>query len=289
MVHLRALVVLGASIIALAGCGGSGPARQDVVAEMTETAVPDRYDELSDAAAELVDDVAAMCDAPSPQHAAAVLDQVGQVRARWLRLSPFWFGPVADRRSRSVIDWPTDPDDVAALADSEQPVGATALRELAGGDQRGLGAVEHLARGALDDRRCDFAMGASELVAEEAEALAVAWAIQGPAYADDDPTSVLGDLVSETLFALAALPGADASAAHATVSGVRWALVGDDREGGLAPLLDETVVEQLVGELDAVAGRPDEESVMALERTVRTNVVSELGLAVNFSDADGDG
>ena len=65
---------------------------------------------------------------------------------------------------------------------------------------------------------------------------------------------------------------------------MRWALLGDGGAvEGIAPLLDR---------FDHRTTRPPSSTprdAMALERTIMTEVVSELGISVNFSDADGDG
>jgi hypothetical protein len=57
----------------------------------------------------------------------------------------------------------------------------------------------------------------------------------------------------------------------------------------LGSLLDDAVVQQLRVDFDAAIANPDTDTLDAVERTVLTNVVSALGLSVQFSDADGDG
>jgi predicted lipoprotein len=96
------------------------------------------------------------------------------------------------------------------------------------------------------------------------------------------------------------------------LDGLRAVLVGDgDGAGGLAPLLGDDLVGRLDAELAAASAAVDDMAALgvplreAVERhpgtvraavdaldllqvTVATEVVSELGVAVGFSDADGD-
>ena len=286
---LAALTAVG--VLVLSSCGDDGPSRSAVVADMTDTVVPERYEGLTSESASLMALVEAWCGGDA--RASEVVDQVVVARTQWVGLAPFWFGPVAEQRSRFIIDWEVDHEEIDELAASDQPVDAESLRELAGADQRGLGAVEYLAAGELDDRRCDYARGSAALVDEETSMLAAEWSTQGPTYASDEDAAndTLGNMVSETLFALAMVPDtADADVARAQLDGARWALIGDGgAHVGISPLLNDDVVDQLATEFDAAAANLDEASVMALERTIKTNVVSALGLTVNFSDADGDG
>jgi len=95
---------------------------------------------------------------------------------------------------------------------------------------------------------------------------------------------------------------------RARTAGIRAALLGNSGDGGLSPLLDHDVVEQVAAELDGIDAALDaldssledaiEEDPQAvtsvrqameeLKKTVLTDVVGELGVAIGFSDADGD-
>ena len=277
-------VGLVALVAGAAACGGDdAPTRADVVASITDDAVAARYAEFDAAAAGLGDAVDDWC-AGGP--ADAVVTQVAGVRSEWLELVPFWFGPVDDRRSVFIVDPRVNVEDVDELAAGVEPVDATSLRDLAGADQRGLGAVEHLAAGEASERACEYASGATALVVEEGAALADEWTSFGPTLAgsEEQANDSLRDIVSGALRAIEMAgeePGTPGAAAR--LAGARWVLLGDGNENsGLAPLLADSTVEQLTAEFDAA-------DAMALERTIVTEVVGELGISVNFSDADGDG
>ena len=277
------------AMLVLAGCGGDDISRAQVVGAMTDERVPDRYDELDASAADLATEAATFCtgDRSDPT---SLLDAVTVVREQWVALRPFWFGPGMDRRSRNYIDWPVDADDVASLVAGDAPVDAESLRQLVGADQRGLGAIEVLAS-QPDDRACSYIIGSVALIQEETAELAAAWDTFGSTLStnDDAANGALSDIVSESLFALPST-GSDNPRADASLAGVRWAILGDgDAVAGIAPLLDDEVVAQLTTEFDAVAANHTFEAVMALERTIKTNVAGDLGITVKFSDADGDG
>ncbi len=279
------LVAMAAGLVgAMASCGGDdAPTRADVVASMTDEAVAARFTEFDVAAETLSGTVDGWCGGAS---ADALISQVAAVRGEWLELAPFWFGPVDDRRSVFIVDPRTNSDDIDELVAGDEPVDATSLRDLAGADQRGLGAVGHLAVGEASDRACAYAAGAAALVVEEGAALADEWASFGPTLAgsDEQANDSLRDIVSGALRSIEmAGEEPDAPGADARLAGARWVLLGDgDQFVGLAPLLADSTVDQLTAEFDAA-------DVMALERTIVTEVVSELGISVNFSDADGDG
>lgn len=278
----------------VAGCGDDGPGRDDVVGAMTDVVVPERFDDLAAEAAVLSEMVAELCADRDRGDPAEVLDQASAVRSEWVQLSPFWFGPVAEQRSRFVIDWPIDAEQVDELAAGDDPVDATSLRELVGADQRGLGVVEHLFADDIDDRNCEYAQGAADLVADETRLLADAWTEFGATLATDDAAAndALAETISESLFSLAMIADGDVHDEHAALAqldGIRWVMIGDESLEGIAPLLDDDVVEQLSSEFDDAEASPVGEPVMAIERTIKTNVVGDLGITVKFSDADGDG
>lgn len=275
-----ALVMLvGGGLIG--GCGDSGPTRAEVVGAVTTT-VSDRYAAFADDVERLGTAVDEWCETGDAETALSTVDAA---RARWIELSPFWFGPGNDRRSMFVVDPLPNPDDVDALADGDdQPVDATSLRELTGGDQRGLGSLEVLLASPPTPRRCDYARGLVGLVSEEGDALTEAWLTYGDEVAADDESAnvALRNIISQSLFAVRMAAEPDDELADARLAGVRWALVGGGGHDGITALLSDDTVIRLTGELDAA-------NAAAAEITITTAVVGELGTTINFSDADGDG
>lgn len=92
------------------------------------------------------------------------------------------------------------------------------------------------------------------------------------------------------------------------LAGLRTVLIGDSADDGLRPLLGDEITGRLRGQFDvadaaaasvgsplreAVAATPTHvealrEAVKAIQVTVATEVVSQLGVTIGFSDADGD-
>ncbi len=55
-----------------------------------------------------------------------------------------WFGPVMERRSRTVVDWsPVDPERTEKLLAERESVTVGDVREFLASTQQGLGAIEH--------------------------------------------------------------------------------------------------------------------------------------------------
>lgn len=281
-----ALGALGAGGLAacllLSSCGDAGPSRRDVIAATTDEVVPSRYAAAADLAADVVPAIGMWCDGDGADAALAAIDAA---RGAWIELRPFSFGPANDRRSMFVVDPQVRVEDVDALGLDGAPVDAGSLRELAGADQRGWGAVEHLVTGEPTARRCAYATGAATLVADELAALAEDWLDYGPSLgADDDAANVaLRNIVSESLFAAQMVTDEpDPTLDEHRLNGIRLALLGAAGDDGITSLLSDDLVERVTAELDAA-------DAMAIQVTISTDIVGELGTTVNFSDADGDG
>ena len=292
-IRSRSIVVVGALALGAAACGDDAPSRADTVAAMTDVEVSAEWSAFAEQAQAL--DVAAdqLCAVGSGA-VADVSTAVASSREAWTYLNPWWFGPVMDRRSRFIVDSDVETAEIDELLDNGEPIDTTALRDLYGADQRGLGAIDAVLGEALDERTCEFVVANAELVRAEADALAAEWVDFGPTLGADDAAAneAIELMVNESLFALAALRDeTDAGVVEATLRGIEWAMVGDgtDNAVGIAPLLDDDVAGQLAEQLAAAIADPSDGNLMAVEMTITTNVVSALGLAVQFSDADGDG
>lgn len=277
----RAATVAIAASCALAACGGSRPSRADVVGAMTSEVVPARYADAAVDADAVIGAVDEWCSGTDP---GVVLDAVAAARGTWIELRPFGFGPANDRRSMFIIDPQVRVVDVDELGTEGQDVDATALREFAGADQRGWGAVEHLARGEATDRRCEYARGAAELTAGELHELAEAWTAYGPSLGEAGNADIaLRNIVSESLFAAQmAVDQPDPALDTHRLAGIRTALLGTGPDEGITPLLSADATAALTAALDSGDARE-------VQITISTDVVGELGTTINFSDADGDG
>ncbi len=279
-----------ACAIALAACGSSSPDRAAVVGDMTGTAVPARYSQLAGEAAVLTEQVGEWCETGD---GTAVREQSATVQGEWVGLAPFWFGPVMDRRSRFIIDPSARADDVDELLASDATIDPAALRERFGADQRGLQALDVvLDADERTDRHCTYALAIAALISEETQLLADDWATFGPEQSTDDTAAndALEQIVNESLFGIDAMARQSVAGDPDKLDGVRWAIIGDGTAAmsGLSGLLNDDVVEQLEAEFDAAKSlEPD--ALFELDRTITTNIVSALGLSVQFSDADGDG
>lgn len=130
---------------ALVACtSANAPAREDVLTSATANLILPRYEALAADMNTLSDAVDALCDVPSQPALDHARQSWRNARAQWLRSQALWFGPVMERRSRSLVDWaPIEPDAI------EERIQAGAItpsdaREFLPSTQRGLGAIEHL-------------------------------------------------------------------------------------------------------------------------------------------------
>ena len=126
-----------------------------------------------------------------------------------------WFGPVMDRRSRSLMDWsPTDVEGVEETLARDIAFTAGDVRETLASNRRGLGAIEYILfdDGAVDSlknapARCSFLTSLTDVAGEEAEAIRSAWvdgADGSPPYKDyltgrSDLSLLPGDGVAEAV------------------------------------------------------------------------------------------
>lgn len=283
----RIAVTALAATVALAACGDGGPSRADVLEPVMSEVVPARYEHFATSAASLRDDVAAWCENGGDD--SAVLDAaIADALTEWYALKPFWSGPVMDRRSQFAVDFRTDPDGVEELLASNEAVDAASLRDRVAARKRGLSALALLVDAPPSPRRCDYALGIADLVAAEARGVADDWKRYGPSAIDGDAAAndAIRDIVSNATFALreAAMEPPPAPAIErGLIDGARQAMLGNGGDQpGLSPLLTDEIVARLTDEL----GRDD---AAAAGLTLSVDVASDLGLTLNFSDADGDG
>lgn len=228
-VHFLAALGLVLALLA-AGCGSSEPTRPDVLRQLaTDTIVPTLKLLEQDTAA-LSEAVTDFCKSPGPTALERSHEALATVRATWALSEPMWVGPVMERRSWAVIDWPVDRDEIESLIDdSTVELDNERLSRRIGADQRGLGAVEYLLGNPrepdatidalVDGRRCAYLTGIAAVAADEAALLPGDWT---EAFEDGSPwieTFVseegagIDRVVNDTLFLLEAIADAELGAA----------------------------------------------------------------------------
>ena len=170
--------------------GDAAPSKQEVITSLTDGLILPRFrsvaEEMSDAQAALH----ALCSDPSPEALADARTGWREARAEWLRSQAIWFGPVMDRRSRSLVDWaPVDPERIEKSLSKRETVTANDVREFLGATQRGMGAIEYVVFGddtevlaSLGERggiRCQYLTALGDVAAEETAAVVADWAGDG--------------------------------------------------------------------------------------------------------------
>ena len=152
------------------------PTRQEVLVALTDTVIVPRYREAAGAMNDLSAALDALCAAPAPDGLAAARTAWRTARASWLRTQAAWFGPVMERRSRSLVDWsPVDPPRIEQTLSSRDAISPEVVREFLGASQRGLGAMEYILYGSV---RGSEGAGNGDAAADDAEVLD---ALSGPA------------------------------------------------------------------------------------------------------------
>ena len=192
MTLARAASAIVVCLVLAAACGGGGPDRPSVLADLANEAIIPAYQQFDAAAADLHAATERLCDGPS---AAALTDArraLAEARGAWSYSEAMWVGPVMDRRSWAVVRWPIAVDEIEELiADTSLVLDHDRIANRIGADQRGLGAVEHVlytgtegatagsesdVLEALDgSRRCDYLRALTGVVTKEASLLADGW------------------------------------------------------------------------------------------------------------------
>ncbi len=229
---IRRLIVLPLVVAATvaAGCGAGTPSRSDVLSGLAKDVIVPAYELLAAETAELFAATSTLCDSGAAADLAAARRALADARDVWSYSEAFWVGPVMERRSWAVIDWPISQDEIEALiADDTSELSADRLGRRIGADQRGLGAVEYIlghpgndesVLDALGDRRrCEYLTGVSALIASESALILADWTVdfegEGPyrgvfSVADGDG---LDAIVNDSLFLLEAMTDLELGAA----------------------------------------------------------------------------
>ena len=340
--------VLLATVVA--ACGDSPPSRQDVLGDLADEVIIPAYDNFLNSSSSLAESVSNLCLTLSGSDAtegalSSVHDALEAARANWSFSEAMWVGPVMERRSRAVIDWDIDAEQIEArIADTSFALTADNLAGRVGADERGLSAVEYVVGSPsapetaiaklANPRYCEYLAAATQVVAAEAELLVSDWTTSfedGPPYrtvlSDPDGSGIddivngafnllrktsdmeLRPAVNGDLDAVKEGPlGLGVADIQEHLAGIRAVLIGTSGPMGLSELLGDDITDRLAARLDAAdaavsaitptlrvaaAENPNSlseayEALKDLQMTISTEVVSKLGVALGFSDTDGD-
>ena len=171
------------------------PSRQEVLVSLTDGLMVPRFEALVGEMDEMRNSLHSLCANPAPGTLNAARSAWREARAPWMRSQAMWFGPVMDRRSRTLVDWsPVDPGRIEKLLVDRETVTASDVREFLAATQRGLGAIEYVLFGddqlvleqlaRADGIRCQYLMALGDVVAEETAGVLRDWqGVDGKGYA----------------------------------------------------------------------------------------------------------
>ncbi len=331
-----ALVMAAVACVA-AACGGpEPPSRPEVLTALADEFIVPGYEEASSALRTLDTATRQLCATPDEARLAEARVALAGARRAWKGIEAAWVGPVMDRRSWALIDWPANAGEIHELIDdtSVSTIDAAYIKDYVGADQRGLGAAELLLGGDADSlagRPCDYLRSAVVIANDEVTAVLALWT------GGDAVEQLLADgidpLVNDALFLTRKMSDMELGVAlgtrggtpdleaivegplglgvadgRARLAGLRRVLLGSDGAGGLAPLMSDELVERLDADIAAAEAAwaaipaPLRETAVAqpdaveaaraatkqVQVTISTEVVSQLGVVVGFSDTDGD-
>ncbi len=305
-----------AMVVLAAGCGDDPPSRADVLGDVADDVAIPGFESFADSTSDLVEQVDETCESIEGEAIDDTLASIEATRRQWLTTQATWTGPVMERRSPAVIDWPIRIADIEALIERSAPgeIIADVIGNNVGADTRGLTAMrwvlthDDVTELLVDERWCDYLRANAEVMASEADLIVADWNDSwdggdafGEVIADDgEADRWLEMLVNDSIFLVhrlteeprdeGDLPPVDVTADRsAQIEGI------DDVYDALEPLLGDDLAERLGDEIEAAdeafaAGDLDEGRALAadVEATLATEVAARLDVTIGFSDADGD-
>ena len=193
----RALAAFPLAILGLlsAACGASGRSDTDFLTSLADEVAVPAFQAVAQDMTRLDEATQALCHTPSDISLGAAREAWRTARASWMRSEALWFGPVMDRRSRSLLDWsPTNIEGIEALLARSSAVTPDYVRQSMASNQRGFGAVEYLlfdnqASVSLEGAspHCSFLTAVASVARHEAESIHSSWVSgldDSPAYKD---------------------------------------------------------------------------------------------------------
>ena len=212
---LRAFSLSALVVLAIA-CGAGGTGEDAVLISLTDSIIVPGYEAVSQEAGDLREALDGLCALPSDTALAEARQAWRDVRAPWMRSEATWLGPVMERRSVSVMDWPEiRPERIEAMLAGSPATTEDDVRHTLASTQRGLGAIEYLLfdpdamelLSSPSSARCDYLIAMGRVVESESRALAEAWTAgdgSSPAYGDfltgrADISLLAGEAVAEVV------------------------------------------------------------------------------------------
>ena len=169
----------------------AGVSRQAVLVNLTDTVMVPRFEAVAAEMDGLREALDALCAGPTADTLSAARTAWREARAPWMRSQAFWFGPVMERRSRSLLDWsPVEPERIETMLAGRDAVAAGDVTEFLASTQRGLGAIEYIIFGddaavlaALtppDGIRCQYLTALGDVAAAETAGILADWTGDNP-------------------------------------------------------------------------------------------------------------
>ena len=177
----RPALVAAVVVCLAAGCGNSQPpSRPEVLADLANEVIVPGYTDAHEALDSLNRAVGQLCAAPAEARLAEARGALADARRGWKSIEAVWVGPVMDRRSWALIDWPPNEAEVRELIDDADgpAINADYVQQYVGADQRGLGTAELLLGGdlvSLPGRTCDYLGSVAAVAEKEMRAVLALW------------------------------------------------------------------------------------------------------------------
>ena len=190
--------------------------RQDVLVSLTDALIVPRFQSVATETDQLRTALHDLCANPTPDTLATARTSWRNARAPWMRSQATWFGPVMERRSRSLVDWsPIDVERIDKLLAEKDAVAVFDVREFLPATTRGLGAIEYVIFGddaatldvlaSADSVHCQYLTALGDVAAAETAGLAADWAGYAGYFNGTDSIALLDqqaidELVSASIF-----------------------------------------------------------------------------------------
>lgn len=304
----RLAVIALLCAVAASACGDNGPSRADLLGDYGTDVAATRYDEFARGADDLLGATMAMCETPSEDAVQSVRIMVGSLREEWLRLRAMATGPVMERRSEAVIDWPVRASDIEAFVEGAEPNSITSdvVAKNIGADSRGLSSMRYVLTAddsmqhVRDPKWCDYLVAVSEAAFEEANVVADTWAVLADQFSDDEAAdSWLEMIVNDDINVVHKITEEprDLGDAPPDVAADRAAVLEGVMEvwTALGPMLGDDLAERLLAQIEAARDAYSTDDIelgrelsREVEATLATEVAAHLDVTIGFSDADGD-